>query len=89
MNLTNINSNTTGNIGMVDRAALEATQGVPDSEQARLAKPDLTITNAAVAPGEVTSAEIPEDALARDDKLGQLIAGAFNLPPPPMPNFME
>ena len=89
MNLTNINSNTTGNIGMVDHVALEATQGVPDSEQARPAKPDLTITNATVALGEVESAEISEDTLARDDGLGRLITGAFNLPPPPMPHFGE
>lgn len=89
MNLTNINSSTTGNIGMANPATLEVTQNVPESVETRSAKPDLTITNAAVALGEVESAEIPETALARDDGLGRLITGAFNLPPPPMPHFGE
>lgn len=32
--------------------------------------------------------DVPESALSRDDDLGALVAKAFNLPPPPMPNFI-
>ena len=32
-------------------------------------------------------ADIPAGALARDDALGNLVSSAFNLPPPPMPEF--
>lgn len=31
--------------------------------------------------------EVPESALVRDDDLGVLVGKAFNLPPPPMPDF--
>ena len=52
-------------------------------------------TPAAAAPGadrEVRdgawrATEIPESALTRDDPLGDLVGRAFNLPPPPMPDF--
>ena len=33
------------------------------------------------------TAEVPEAALTRDDDLGNLVSSAFNLAPPPMPNF--
>lgn len=32
-------------------------------------------------------AEVPDAALSRDDELGRLVSAAFNLPPPPMPEF--
>ena len=47
----------------------------------------LTITQSAVSPEDISAAAIPESALTRDDALGQLVASAFSLPPPPMPNF--
>jgi len=31
--------------------------------------------------------EVPSSALARDDALGRLVNAAFNLPPPPAPQF--
>ena len=47
----------------------------------------LTITRATTTPEEIAAAEIPESALTRDDALVDLIGRAFNLPPPPMPDF--
>lgn len=41
---------------------------------------------ARIASGEPVAA-VPEAALTRDDKLGALVAAAFNLPPPQMPDF--
>lgn len=34
-------------------------------------------------------ADVPDDALVRDDALGCLVNSAFNLPPPQMPSFGE
>ena len=31
--------------------------------------------------------DVPDDALALNDDLGRLVSSAFNLQPPPMPNF--
>ena len=45
----------------------------------------LTITHSFAAPEDIAAAEVPEDSLRRDDALGKLISGAFNLSPPPMP----
>lgn len=33
--------------------------------------------------------DVPESALKRDDELGRLVSRAFNLPPPPMPDFAQ
>ena len=41
---------------------------------------------AGIASGEPV-AEVPAEALTRDDKLGMLVDAAFSLPPPPMPDF--
>ena len=41
---------------------------------------------AGIASGEPV-ADVPDSALAREDKLGMLVGAAFNLPPPPMPDF--
>ena len=47
----------------------------------------LTITEAPVA-GSEGVAEIADAALTRDDPLGKLMAQAFNLQPPSMPQFV-
>ena len=47
----------------------------------------FTITEATVSPEDIAAAEIPAAALSRDDALGRLVGEAFNLPPPPMPDF--
>ena len=47
----------------------------------------LSITQAVASSEEVAGAEVPEEALVRNDPLGQLVATAFNLPPPPFPSL--
>ena len=37
--------------------------------------------------GSEPVAEVPAEALVRDDRLGRLVASAFCLPAPPMPDF--
>ena len=37
--------------------------------------------------GSEPVADVPAEALVRDDDLGRLVSAAFNLPPPPMPAF--
>ena len=70
--------------------ALQTTSPAQDAAGARQAeKPNLSITQAAVAPGEIAAAGIDESSLTRDDALGRLVASAFNLPPPPMPDFAK
>ena len=34
-------------------------------------------------------AKVPDEALSRDDELGNLVKAAFNLPAPPMPTFAD
>ena len=69
------------------REAREAT-GVDSRHEVRDA---VTFTRAQVS--ELASAEpvadVPDEALLRDDELGKLMKAAFNLPPPPMPSFAD
>lgn len=37
--------------------------------------------------GSEPVADVPAGELVRDDGLGRLVSSAFNLPPPPMPEF--
>ncbi len=50
-------------------------------------KPLLSITNLSVNEESSIGSDIPEAALSRNDKLGELINSSFNYPPPPMPKF--
>ena len=45
----------------------------------------LSVSHADASPEEVAGAEVSEKSLVRDDPLGQLVASAFNLPPPSFP----
>ena len=69
------------------RETREAT-GVDSRHEVRDA---VTFTRAQVS--ELASAEpvadVPDEALLRDDELGKLMKAAFNLPPPPMPSFAD
>ena len=61
---------------------------LPDvSSDAKRPKP-LTITDMppGIPEGEPSVEDIPDTVLSREDALGQLVAGAFNLQPPAMPN---
>jgi hypothetical protein len=59
-------------------------QSTSDAQPSNL-KSQLTITQSAASPEEISAAAIPDEALLRDDDLGKAINAAFNLPPPPMP----
>jgi len=87
----NLNNNGIGNLGMgqgiSDIQGVEAGLAAKNAQKADAAAP-LTITEAAASPEDVEAAVIPESALSRDDDLGKLMDKAFNLPPPPMPNFL-
>ena len=48
---------------------------------------DLSVTeNLPAAVGGVPEIDVPDEALSRTDRLGQLVDAAFNLPAPP-PDF--
>lgn len=73
-----------------DPAAIGQT-GAPaapaDTAKAREAQPLFTVTQGTAAPEDIQAASLPPDTLSRDDELGRLVSAAFNLPPPPMPEF--
>lgn len=83
----NLNINTAaGSIrgGDISVAGNETAARMPPPHSAA---PDFTITKAAVSPEELKAALLPASTLLRDDSLGKLFAQAFNLPPPPIPDF--
>ena len=85
----NLNNGSIANLGL--GRGLPDVQGAGAGHEAQTArKPGaagFTITSSAAAPEDVEAAAIPESALSRDDDLGRLVSAAFNLPPPPMPDF--
>ena len=91
----NFNKGLSGNLG-VRQETLDASQvsglasaTAGEAQAAATGSPraPLTITRSAASPEDISAAAIPESALTRTDALGQLVASAFDLPPPPMPNF--
>ena len=79
-----INRNLTAHqaaLSSVEAASTPKNAGTPSGE------PSLTITRATAADEDFDAAGIPEAALSRTDPLGKLVETAFNLPPPPMPDF--
>ena len=87
INLTNSNIGNLGlGQGIPDMQGVDA--GLAAQDPQKPGTPAFTITNAAASPEDVEAATIPESALSRDDDLGKLVSAAFNLPPPPMPNFL-
>ena len=87
INLTNRNIGNLGlGQGIPDMQGVDAGLSAQDAQKP--GTPAFTITNAAASPEAVEAATIPESALSRDDDLGKLVSAAFNLPPPPMPNFL-
>ena len=75
----------------VGRETVDVSAAPAMASEARVApatpRAPLTITQTAASPEDISAAAIPESALTRTDALGQLVASAFDLPPPPMPNF--
>lgn len=87
INLTNSNIGNLGlGQGIPDMQGVDAGLAAQDAQKP--GTPAFTITKAAASPEDVEAATIPESALSRDDDLGKLVSAAFNLPPPPMPNFL-
>ena len=91
----NLNSNGFGNVGM-GRGTPETTGVNFGSEANAASRPQsLRVSGPAsgVQAGELAAAEpvaeVPDAELVRDDALGQLVKAAFNLPPPPMPEFAD
>ena len=80
----NINLNTIRQAG-IPAMPQEAAHAEQDRQTERSAA--LSITHAVASPEDVAGAEVPEGALVRNDPLGQLVAEAFNLPPPPFPRL--
>ena len=73
--------------GASQAAGLDAALASSANSQTIQSNNHLTITNAVVSQEDIAAAQIPDAALSRDDALGKLIGSAFNLPPPPMPDF--
>ena len=93
----NLNSNGYDNIG-VGREALDVMQSgaKPETTGASQASRSTSLNISSPSPHaqsvDLSSAEpvadVPPEALSRDDELGKLVSAAFSLPPPPMPSFM-
>ena len=86
----NINSNGFGNFGFGRIAAGASQNAVPATvkqKDSNLQPSNLQSTTLDALQGSEPVAEIPDAALSRDDALGKLVGEAFNLPPPPMPDF--
>ncbi len=63
-------------------------QDLPKAQEAKVERPpNLTVTHAPISQEDNLGIEVPETALTRKDALGELISSAFQLPPPPMPEF--
>ena len=61
----------------------------PGGSQVSAHKSQLTVTQSIASPEDISAAAIPDEALLRDDDLGNVVNVAFNLPPPPMPDFTK
>jgi len=81
------------NFNSIQANTTTAAQGVRDSFDAgqvqgkteSLSSYDLTISLAETAIEDIKAADVPPDALRRDDDIGRLVSMAFSLPPPPFP----
>ena len=95
----NLNNNGFGNVGMgretFDAKGIDAGNAATDASQVSSSSNSLQISNrssdakaAGLASAEPV-ADVPDEALSRDDALGKLVLAAFSMPPPPMPAFAE
>ncbi len=89
----NVRNGIAGGIGagheLQNAAAADANQPAPGASGISRHASNLTIgmRDADPVSGGEPVAEIPNDAISRDDALGKLVSSAFSLPPPPMPAF--
>ena len=89
----NLGKNLGGNIGVrpeTTGAGVENVQGTKATDTSHVSRLTANLT-IGEGTGGISSAEptakVPDAALSRDDDLGRFVNSAFNLPPPPMPNF--
>lgn len=93
-----LNSNGLGGIGMgrgmPDVRQTGAGHETADASQVarrtslQVSSPSADARTAGLASSEPV-ADVPDEALSRDDALGRLVNAAFSLPPPPMPAFTD
>ena len=93
INLNNLGPGNVGygreSLGTAGVGAGHETKGVPQTsrtESFHVSSPFSHAQSIGLASSEPV-ANVPEVALSRDDDLGKLVCAAFNLAPPPMPNF--
>lgn len=85
----------TAKSGLVNNAenaedAIQATQAQSTKPASGEQPPNVLVTEGTSTPGDdfaAQAATIPPETFSRDDDLGRLVASAFTLPPPPMPEF--
>ena len=88
----NLGNSFGGGIGVRPETAGEgvdnARRTTGDAAQVARSRPNLTVGEGRA---DISSAEpvadVPDSTLRRDDDLGKLVGAAFNMPPPPMPDF--
>jgi len=89
----NLNSNGFGNIGIGREPVGVNGVGAGTKDVAQHNVRDVLTVTHAKSPDGIASAEptadVPDDALVRNDALGNLVNSAFSLPPPPMPTFSD
>ena len=71
----------------IDKAQFEQTPPNVQPQGAKAERPVLSITHAPVSADDSMDLDVPDAAIARDDKFGRLVSSAFSLPAPPMPKF--
>ena len=78
------------NIGIGAGAFGIGGQSKVEAQRSSAAGQDISLSEVKsfdVLQGSEPLADVPADALLRDDKLGRIVSSAFNLPPPQMPDF--
>lgn len=82
----NFGSNRLGGVSMdCDMSGVEAMKSMDQEATSSKVKVKTSTLDALKQSEPVT--DVPDAALFRDDALGKLVSAAFNLAPPPMPDF--
>ena len=85
INFNNIDIGTKA-FGVGEQAAVES-QKIDGGQVASQGLKFSGVQSVDVLVGSEPVVDVPTGELVRDDALGNLVSSAFNLPPPPMPNF--
>ncbi len=87
-----INIGQGGRLGSPSLTQLEGSGAAKPAAANKATTPTtLTITEQprGLPVAEPSAAGIPDSALSRKDDIGRLVDSVFNLPPPPMPSFVD